>query len=190
MNDAARPDPRPDFRPGPRPDPGLEPVEHVDSDGAVIEVVTRAEMRARTLRHRAVFIALIHSDGRLLVHQRSPDKDLWPSRWDLAAGGVVAVGEAWEAAAQRELAEELGVHATVEALGGGSYDDADASVVSRVYLARHDGPVTFDDGEVVAARWVDTPALTALMADESMCPDSVALVLPLIAAMITPFAAR
>ena len=32
-------------------------------------------------------------DGRLLVHRRSDDKDLWPGRWDLAVGGVVAAGE-------------------------------------------------------------------------------------------------
>ena len=30
-------------------------VEHVAEDGSVIEIVTRAEMRARTLRHRSVF---------------------------------------------------------------------------------------------------------------------------------------
>ena len=61
------------------------------------------------LRHRCVFIVVRRTDGRLLVHQRSASKDLWPSAWDVAAGGVVVSGEGWDEAAARELAEEVGI---------------------------------------------------------------------------------
>ncbi|RDF41416.1 NUDIX domain-containing protein, partial [Acinetobacter baumannii] len=77
-------------------DPGDELVEGVDLDGAVTGIVTRRAMRTGRLRHRATFIAVLDDDGRLLIHQRSAAKDLWPSRWDIAAGGVAAVGETWE----------------------------------------------------------------------------------------------
>ncbi|MDG1088200.1 MAG: hypothetical protein P8P20_10715, partial [Acidimicrobiales bacterium] len=63
-------------------------VEHVDEDGAVIEIVTRAEMRARTLRHRSVYVAVLDSDDRLLVHKRADWKDVFPGAWDLAFGGI------------------------------------------------------------------------------------------------------
>lgn len=155
-----------------------ELVEEVDVDGSVLRVVTRAEMRAGRLRHRTTFIAVVSGAGRLLVHRRSPGKDVWPSRWDIAAGGVAGVDEAWEDGARRELAEELGIVAPVEQVGAGRYDDEDVKTVAAVYLARHDGEVHFSDGEVVEARWVDGDELDHMRATLPFCPDSIALVLP------------
>lgn len=161
-------------------DPGAELVEEVDEQGRVVRIVTRAEMRAQRLRHRATFIAVTDHAGRLLVHQRSPAKDLWPSRWDIAAGGVAAVGESWIDGARRELAEELGIVAPVRELGRGTYEDDDVRTVAAIFAASHDGDVQFADGEVVAARWVTAAQLDELLSTEECCPDSVALVLPLV----------
>jgi isopentenyldiphosphate isomerase len=158
-----------------------ELVEEVDLEGRALRVVTRAEMRTARLRHRAVFIVVLSSDGRLLVHRRADDKDLWPSRWDVAAGGVVGAGEAWDDAAARELAEELGVDAVrLEHLAGASFEDPDVRLVGETYLAVTDGPFRFADGEVVAARWVDRVALDDLLTTEQFCPDSLAIALPLV----------
>ncbi len=165
--------------------PADELVEVVDAEGSVLRVVRRAEMRAQRLRHRTVAIAVIGGDGRLLVHRRDDDKDVWPSRWDLAAGGVVAVDESWDAAAGRELAEELGVNGVdLEPLGSQSYEDDDVAELSHAYLARSDGPFHFADGEVAEARFVTRAELDALRASEPFCPDSVAIVWPLVAALI------
>ncbi len=92
-------------------DPRGELVDVVDDDDRVTATVTRAQMRAENLQHRSVGIAVLGTDGRLLVHRRADDKDVWPGRWDLAAGGVVAAGEEYAAAAVRELREEVGIDA-------------------------------------------------------------------------------
>ena len=156
-----------------------ELVEVVDEWGAVLRVVTRAEMRAGHLRHRTVFIAVLDHDGRrLLVHRRADWKDVWPSRWDLAFGGVLGVGEDWDAAAHRELAEEAGVTTELTYLGEALYDDADVHENSRIYLARYDGPFSFPDGEVAEVAWVDLDELTAWLEGHETCPDTVALVPP------------
>ena len=154
-----------------------ELVEEVDEQGNVLRVVTRAEMRAQRLRHRCVYLLVI-DDGRLLVHQRAPHKDVWPGRWDVAAGGVAGAGEPWRRAARRELAEELGVDAEPVEVGGGSWEDDEVQVLGRVYVVEHAGPFRFDDGEVVDARFVDLAELDALLASHETCPDSVALALP------------
>ena len=78
-----------------------ELVDIVDDDDNVITTVTRAEMRARRLQHRSVGIAVLSTDGRLLIHRRSEAKDIWPGWWDIAAGGVVAAGETYDQAARR-----------------------------------------------------------------------------------------
>jgi 8-oxo-dGTP pyrophosphatase MutT (NUDIX family) len=157
--------------------PGDELVEHVAPDGRVLGVVTRADMRARRLRHRCVYLLVVH-DGRLLVHRRSDDKDIWPGRWDVAAGGVVTAGEAWDAAARRELGEELGIDAQPVPVGAGSWDGESAHVIGHVYVVEHGGPFHFDDGEVVESRFVDRSGLDDLLRSEAVCPDSVAVALP------------
>jgi 8-oxo-dGTP pyrophosphatase MutT (NUDIX family) len=153
-----------------------ELVEYVDEAGNVLAVVTRERMRSERLRHRCVYLLVVH-DGHLLVHRRAPDKDIWPGRWDVAAGGVVAAGETWDAAARRELTEELGVDAAPVLAGGGSWEGDEASVVGQVFVVDHAGPFTFADGEVVEARFVDRAGLEALLDRELFCPDSVQVAL-------------
>jgi len=163
----------------PTPRPGDELVDVVDAADRVVETVPRRRMRAERLRHRAVFIAVRSSAGRLLVHRRSAAKDLWPSRWDVAVGGVVAAGEDYAVAARRELLEEVGVDATPVALGGGRhigrYADDDVDLIARCYVVVHDGPITFVDGEVAEARWIERGELAALLATAPFVPDSLAL---------------
>lgn len=160
---------------------GAELVDIVDEDDAVIATVTRRRMRAERLLHRCVAVAVVGGDGRLLVHRRSDDKDLWPGRWDVAVGGVVTAGEAYEQAARRELGEEIGVTgAELHSIGGGRYADADVSSIMQCYTIRHDGPFRFEDGEVVEARWVTFEELAELLATKRFVPDSVAVLLPLL----------
>ena len=157
------------------PEPGDELVDVVDEHDRVVATVTRRRMRAERLRHRAVFVVVTSSAGDLLVHRRSDAKDLWPGRWDIGVGGVVGAGEAWDDAARRELAEEVGIDAAPVPLRAGTYADADVDLVARCYRVVHDGPIAFADGEVAEARWVDATGLDALLATESFVPDSLAL---------------
>ena len=91
-------------------------------------------------------------------------------------GGVVTSGEAWDAAAARELAEEVGIEGAPLALAGvGRYVDADVDEVARVYRVTWDGPVRFVDGEVVAAEWLTPAEIDERRARLPFCPDSVAL---------------
>jgi isopentenyldiphosphate isomerase len=167
------------YAPGAR--PGDELVEHVEADGTVIEVVTRRRMRAENLRHRSVAIIVQSTDGRLLVHRRADDKDVYPGFWDLAAGGVVSAGESSDLAAERELAEELGISgADLEFVTEGRFDDEHAREVCRVYRTVHDGPYRFDDGEVSEARLVDATELATLLDTHRFLPGSVSMLLPLI----------
>ena len=156
-------------------EPGDELVDIVDEHDRVVATVPRRRMRAERLRHRAVFIVVSSGRGELLVHRRSDSKDLWPSRWDIGVGGVVGAGEAWHDAARRELAEEVGILADPVLLHTGTYADDEVDVVGRCYRVVHDGPVSFPDGEVAEARWVDGAGLDALMATERFVPDSLAL---------------
>jgi isopentenyldiphosphate isomerase len=151
-------------------------VDIVDDDDVVVATVARAVMRRDRLRHRATFVVVRATDGRILVHRRSVAKDLWPGRWDLAVGGVVTAGESYDDAARRELAEEVGVTGTpLTSLGAGHYDDDDVHLVARLYEVVCDGPFTFADGEVMEACFVTAAELRVRLAADLFVPDSVAL---------------
>ncbi len=161
--------------------PGDEFVEHVDEQGRVIEVVRRSRMRADNLLHRSVAIVVTGTDGRLLVHRRAGDKDVYPGWWDLAAGGVVGAGEAYAAAAHRELAEELGVIGVeLEFVTTARHDDEHARELCHVFRVVHDGPFTFGDGEITEARFVAPLELAELVATEPFLPGSLRMIAPLI----------
>ncbi|MFM8554523.1 MAG: NUDIX domain-containing protein [Acidimicrobiales bacterium] len=156
-----------------------EPVEEVDRLGNVVGLVSRAQMRAEGLRHRSVFIAVTSEKGQLLVHRRADSKDVWPGWWDVAVGGVCAPGETWDAAAARELAEELGIEGTVTTfLAAGAYENSDVRLVAHVYECRTDGPFRFADGEITEAHWVAPEELADWLDVKQFLPDSLALVLP------------
>ncbi len=154
----------------------MEEVEVVDADGRVVDVVPRAEMRARRLRHRTVAVVVRRpGDGAVLVHRRAGWKDVWPSYWDVAFGGVCGVGERWGDAAVRELAEEAGVVVDPGALvplGGGRYADEDVDVVGEVFEVVHGGPFSFADGEVVETAWVPADEVEAWASTRPVCPDT------------------
>lgn len=152
----------------------------LDERGRVIGVVDRADMRAGNLRHRSVGI-VVCSGTRVLVHQRADWKDVWPSRWDLAFGGVCDVGERFTDAARRELLEEAGIDVAEDALldlGDGWYDGPEVKVVARLYAVQHEGPFRLDDGEVQEVRWIERAELAAFADDHELCDDSRELLLP------------
>ncbi len=153
--------------------PSDELVEHIDEDGNVLEVVTRARMRRENLRHRSVGIVVLNRRGEVLIHRRAEDKDVWPGQWDLAAGGVVAHGETFEEAAARELAEELGITgAELEFVREAPFGDDRVRALARYYRVRWDGDVDFADGEVVEALWVTPEELRRRLAVDVFVPDS------------------
>jgi isopentenyldiphosphate isomerase len=153
----------------------LELVDVLDDEGKVIGTAERHEVRANNWWHRSVFVTVVTSDDEVIVHQRAPWKDVWPSRWDFCFGGVVDAGEDWRDAAVRELGEEAGVIITtddLEDLGEDRYEDALVREVSRLYLVRSDGPFSFDDGEVAASDRVPRQDLLAWATARELVSDS------------------
>jgi isopentenyldiphosphate isomerase len=81
----------------------------VDDHDHVISQAARAVVHAKKLRHRAVHVLLFNSRSELLVQKRSATKDTFPLCFDSSASGHLNCGEDYDACAQRELREELGL---------------------------------------------------------------------------------
>lgn len=137
----------------------------------------------------------LSSDTLLIVHRRADWKDVYPGYWDLAFGGVCSVGERWLESAERELTEEAGLPTrtvtgsgegpvTVIPVAAGRYADDRSETFGVLFVAVADRDPVPSDGEVVAIERVPLGDLAAWIADRPVCPDSKAMVVPVISALI------
>ena len=151
--------------------PAEELVDIVSEAGQTIGVVTRREMRHQRLPHRCVYLLVFSSRGELLIHQRTPDKDVYPSYWDLTVGGVLAAGESFGLGVRREAREEIGVDVEPVLLFPFRFEDTLTSVHAEVFRAVHDGPFQFQPEEIVGGEFARGAALAERIARHRCCPD-------------------
>lgn len=57
-----------------------------------------------------VHVCIFNSKGGMLIQKRADDIVRWPGMWDISVGGGASAGDDSRSAAERETAEELGLH--------------------------------------------------------------------------------
>jgi isopentenyl-diphosphate delta-isomerase type 1 len=134
-----------------------------DEQDRVIGRAARSEVHRRGLLHRAVHIWVFHSDGRLLIHLRSAAKDEYPGCWTSSASGHVDAGETYEAAAERELREELGVALPLTPLVRLPAGPETANEHTMLYRCETDGPLHPDPHEIERVEWRSVDEIAALI---------------------------
>jgi 8-oxo-dGTP pyrophosphatase MutT (NUDIX family) len=143
------------------------------------EVVTRAEMRAANLRHAATAVIVRDPAGRVYVHRRTDTKDVYPGRYDFAAGGVLAAGEDPYRGALREVEEELGVTGVeLRPLFETDYADEHTRFHAYCYECTWEGPIRWQPEEVAWGEWVTPAHLLAMLRELPFMPDTVANLRP------------
>ena len=153
-----------------------ELVDIIDEDDRVVGQAPRREIRQHNLRHRCVYILVFGSDGRLLIHQRTQTKDVFPGYWDVAFGGVLGAGEIYDDAALRELQEECGLTGIVlQRQFPIEYEQEDNRIRVVLYTAVSDGPFVLQAEEVVRVEWVRAEAVESLARQRQFCPDGLAV---------------
>lgn len=147
-------------------------VEQVDERDRVSGVVRRGEAVRQGWLHRVAVTMCRDRDGRILVHRRSRRVPRFPGRYEVVVGGAVAVGESYEDAAARELAEELGVRVPVRSV----VRFLNRSGLSPHWLGVHEAVVPVevspDRDEVMWHGWLAESELSAFMQRRTFTPDS------------------
>jgi isopentenyldiphosphate isomerase len=122
-------------------DQELLPV--VDEEDREIDVRRRRDVHLLGLRHRSVQVCIVDGQGRVWLQRRGRAKDCFPGWWDLAVTGHVDPGESYDAAALRELREELGIEGQPRLIGRAAATEVTGWEFQQHYLLLRDGP--FDD---------------------------------------------
>lgn len=73
------------------------------------ETMVRGQQVPDGRYHLVVHICIFNGAGQLLIQQRQPFKHGWSGMWDITVGGSAIAGESSQAAAQREVWEEIGL---------------------------------------------------------------------------------
>jgi isopentenyl-diphosphate delta-isomerase len=146
--------------------PEDEELPVVDQNDRLIATATRKVVHQNHYLHRAVHILILTSGGELLIQKRTTSKDRYPGYWDISAGGHVHVGESYEAAARRELMEELGIctHISpVTKLTASAETDWEHIML---FEATYDGPIKANPQEIQTWQFVHPGTIAKEMAHE------------------------
>ena len=159
-----------------RNDSGLEQVIIVDRRNRTTGSAPRWLMRRDRLIHRATYIIVRNSEHAILVQKRTLDKDIYPGFYEIAAGGVVRLGESYEQSAIRELEEETGISGIpLRTLFDFYFEDSSNSVWGRVFSCVWEGALKFQEEEVEWGKFITPEQLTTKIKRDNFTPDNVYL---------------
>ncbi len=150
-----------------------ELVERVDDQDRLLGMtVSRRQAVREGWLHRIAVTVCRDERGRILVHRRSAQVSRFPGLFEVEVGGAANVGESYEQAAARELAEELGIRASPRPL----FTFVNRSGLSPHWLGVHEAvvpdAVVPDPGEVAWHGWLTEPELRSALREWRFTPDS------------------
>ena len=141
----------------------------VDEQDNVLGKITRSEAHSGSMKiHRTVVVLLYTLDKKkLLLQQRSLQKDLDPGQWSISAGGHVTFPNDYQDSAQRELLEELGVSLTLESVGKFLIATPAQREITHIYTTKtsENTHFHFDQDEVQDLKWINVTKLTNFIVD-------------------------
>lgn len=82
---------------------------NVDREHTGLTAVRGEKLPEGTYR-MVVHVCIFNSRGEMLIQKRADDIVRWPGFWDVSVGGGASAGDDSRSAAERETAEELGLH--------------------------------------------------------------------------------
>lgn len=152
----------------------------VDEQDNALGTITRGEAHNGSRKiHRAVKILILNTEGdKILLQQRSSTKDTNPNKWSVGVGGHLDPGESYEAAAVRELYEEMGIENSKVHFRQKKLYDLD---YEREYMTTFEINVSesqnmdIDQTEVSAIAWCEIGQLPEFIATHEVSLETVEL---------------
>jgi isopentenyldiphosphate isomerase len=124
-------------------------IDRVDRDDEPIGTIQRDEVFVKQAGFRVAHDLVFNSGGELLVQQLARTRTRHPGYWGSSVAAYLFAGESYQAAAERRLAQELGVRGVpLRYIGKTSMVDEGSEKFIGVFAATYDGPFHFDKNHI------------------------------------------
>lgn len=146
----------------------IELLDIVDEHDNVVGQAERQAVYEKNLRHRIVHIFLFNSRGEMALQLRSKECSFCPGHWATAACGHVRTGESYEAAAKRELHEEIGVELPITFFVKDLYASKERPQLQKFlssWKAQYDGMFTVNANDVERVEFFPMQTIQKMIAN-------------------------
>jgi isopentenyl-diphosphate Delta-isomerase len=141
-------------------------IDQVDPEDRPVGLVPRGEVLGIGANFRTAHVFVFHND-RLLLQQLAPTRERHPCRWGSSVAAYLSAGETYEQAAERRLAEELGLQGQLDEVGKTCMQDGRSLKFVELYMLR-DGPASIREPDHIAQlRYWETAELEDAIAKDS-----------------------
>lgn len=144
----------------------------VDEHDRPLAPLPRRQVHGHAVWHRVSHIWLVNDRNQILCQQRAFNKELNPGFWEPFFGGHLKPTETYDAAATRELREEIGLEVgnlrhwqTYKFHHPSGWNDE----FQAVFVGRWNGQpgdTHFSDGEVAQIKWLSIADIRAAVGTE------------------------
>ncbi len=144
----------------------------VNESDQVLGSITRREAHSGSNKiHRAISVFIFSPNySKLLLQQRSLDKDMSPGYWAESVGGHVTYGQTYQDAAVREIKEELGLNLTPTFHSKHLFSLDGEREYFTLYsaIAPPHTVISFDTDEIQIIKWVNVSDLAQFIS-QNLC---------------------
>lgn len=144
----------------------VELIDIVDENNNIIRSAERDYVHEENLIHRSVHIFVFNSAGYLFVQKRAATKKEFPGKYDSSAAGHLDSGESYDAAARRELMEELSIDVPVRKMMELDACRATGNEFVHFYTAGCDNEIKIDRNEIEEGRFWSIESLKGAVKTE------------------------
>jgi ADP-ribose pyrophosphatase YjhB (NUDIX family) len=148
-----------------------ELIDFVDEYDVVLGTMGKDAAYKADKRLRIVCILIIDPDtGKIALTRRGATVSWQPLHYSIAACGHVGTGEDWDAAAMREMSEEIGLDVPLCLFDKSPYDDEFGKHFLLSHYIGHATPdrIKASAREVAELRWISVDELRALLEKNEM----------------------
>lgn len=113
-----------------------ELIPEIDWDDNVVALHPKEKLKEKMFPHRVSLVIPKTADNKILLCRRAKNKFPFPDVWCCAIGGKVLANESYEAAAYREMKEEVGMNSPLEHVTKFKYNKEDYKAIFAVFTTK------------------------------------------------------
>jgi isopentenyl-diphosphate delta-isomerase len=133
---------------------GAAVIDRVDARDQRVGVVPRRDALAVGANFRTAHVFIFSDEGQLLLQRLAPSRERHAGRWGSSVAAYVLAGESYRHAAERRMAQELGLRRQLTPLGKVAMRDGRSLKFVGLFSARDGDAAIHEPGHIAAlAYW-------------------------------------